>query len=312
MKEEAIKEQKEFNERHGLKPQKQKRKKAVEQTIIEDDNDKKSGPPSPKKQKISSTNGNESVGNGKRNNRSPPQTKKGTNRRKAQIKLPKKAPPKSRKKIADAKPANDAQDADTNVTCGEVNGDEKEETQTEIQTETQTEIQTETQAKIQTETERNTEAQMETETETERTKLNSQSELSDANDRIESEAASSSTDTSTKRGSKKQKNTKAVEPPGSKPPSTVFEYFARFIHTGKPRKAQKAFDKLTKMEEKRIRIDYNEMVEAYVTHLKKYLASIPKAEAVAYVSTSFMLLIFLYFLCDVFFKINVHFFRSKR
>lgn len=272
MKKEAIMEQEEFNKRHGLKPEKQKRRKSVyiERPEVEDDDDD-DAPSEPKKQKVSDTNGNESIGNGKGDGATPSPakkvTKKATKQKKPQIKLPKKTPPKPRKKKADAKPAKNTETVATNDTSA-VNGDVEEETQNETQ--------------IETEAETHNESQMETDTE--RTRQNSQSELSEANDRIESEAAGSSTDTSTKKKPKKQKKSSKIEPPGDKPPSSVFEYFARFIHTGKPRKAQKAFDRLTKMEEKRIRIDYNELVETYVTKLKKYLASLPKEEAVAYVS----------------------------
>lgn len=251
MRQEAAKEQKEFNQRHGLVPQKLQRRKSVyvaEPHADEDDNDEKIVPPEPKKRKISNSdsnlNGNESIG-------VEPPTKQKTVRRKAQIKLPVKMPNKSRKKtIPDQTPLDDADDATdiindgTNCTNGDTGdaGDDVEKMETN--------------------------------------KLDPQSECSDVNDRIESEAASSSTST----GSKKSKNAGNVEPPGEKPPSSIFEYFARFVHTGKSRKAQKAFDKLTKHEQKRLRIDYNEMVEAYVVHLKKYLASIPKKDAVAYVS----------------------------
>lgn len=113
-------------------------------------------------------------------------------------------------------------------------------------------------------------------------KLNSISESSDFN---ENEIATSSTVvTSPKKKSKKGKKEKSIEPPGEKPPSSEFEYFAAYIHTGKPRKAQKAFNKLTEEEKQQLNTEYKEKVDAYVTHLKTYLASLSKEDAVAYVS----------------------------
>lgn len=118
-------------------------------------------------------------------------------------------------------------------------------------------------------------------------KLNSFSESSDTNERQESDAASSSTSVSSKKKSKKEKKEKkdkVVEPPGDKPPSTIEQYFAKYVHTGKPRKAQKAFNKLPKKELKELKSEYNEKVESYVNKLKIYLASLSQADAIAYVS----------------------------
>lgn len=231
-------------------PQKAQRRKSIyvaKPHVVEDedDHDEKSVTPESKKRKTSNSEGNESVG-------VEPVAKKVTIRRKAQIKLPLKTQNKSRKKKPDQTPLNDTSDAngandDTIATNGSIeNGDNVPNM--------------------------------------EMNKLDPQSETSEVNDRIESEAASSSTSTGFKKRSKKEKKTETVEPPGDKPPSSLFEYFSRFVHTGKPRKAQKAFDKLTKHDQKRLRIDYNETVEAYVTHLKKYLASLRKEDAIAYVS----------------------------
>lgn len=105
-------------------------------------------------------------------------------------------------------------------------------------------------------------------------KLNSLSESSDINENV----------TSPKKKSKKDKKEKSIEPPGEKPPPSEFEYFAKYVHTGKPRKAQKAYNKLSEEEKQNLTIDYKEKVDGYVTQLKAYLASLPKAEAVAYVS----------------------------
>lgn len=119
-------------------------------------------------------------------------------------------------------------------------------------------------------------------------KLNSESE--DYTGKEESDVASGSTTASAKKKSKKEKKTEIIEPPGDKPPSTLFSYFATQIHTGKPRKAQKAFDKLTKKERKQLTAEYNEKAENYVAHLKKYLASLSKEEAVAYVCSQYFIL----------------------
>lgn len=107
-----------------------------------------------------------------------------------------------------------------------------------------------------------------------------------ANEKSESDAALSSGSTNSKKKSKKEKKSKIVEPPGEKPPSNLLKYFAAHIHTGKPHKMQKAFDKLSKKERKDLNAEYNEKVETYMTQLKKYLNSLSKEDAVAYVSRS--------------------------
>lgn len=89
---------------------------------------------------------------------------------------------------------------------------------------------------------------------------------------------------STKKKSKKEKKSKGVDPPGDKPPTTLFKYFAQHVHTGKPRKAKKHFDKLPRKEKKQMNATYNELVDNYVTRLKHYLNSLPKEEARIYVS----------------------------
>lgn len=105
------------------------------------------------------------------------------------------------------------------------------------------------------------------------------------NGRLDSDAGNSSqSESSAKKKSKKDKAKKVVEAPTLKPPRTVQIYFKTHIFTGKPKKAQKAFDKLSKKERKLLQVEYNEKVESYVKHLKLYLASLPKEEAEAYVS----------------------------
>lgn len=118
------------------------------------------------------------------------------------------------------------------------------------------------------------------------------SETSDSNlDQMDSDTIDSTTPSTPKQKLKKEKKnkkgkkSKQIPPPDpeTKPPSDLFTYFAKNVHTGKPHKARKAFDKLTKSEKKQINGEYNEKVDKYVSHLKEYLATLPKEEAVAYV-----------------------------
>ncbi|XP_031617332.1 nucleolar transcription factor 1-B-like isoform X2 [Contarinia nasturtii] len=108
------------------------------------------------------------------------------------------------------------------------------------------------------------------------------SESSEYNEPSGSDAASSTISSSSKKKSKKERKS-IVEPPGEKPPSDIITYFAKKYNIGKARKAQKAYDKLPKKERKQIKAEYNEITESYVARLKNYLESIPKNEAVAYV-----------------------------
>lgn len=110
-----------------------------------------------------------------------------------------------------------------------------------------------------------------------REKLNSES--SEQND---SDAVHSSSSSSSRKRERKESN--SVEPPGKKPPSDFRKYFAKFIHTGKPHKVDKALNKLTKKERKQLIAEYNEKVQAYMQRLKLYLDSMSKEEAVEYVS----------------------------
>lgn len=114
------------------------------------------------------------------------------------------------------------------------------------------------------------------------------SESSQQNDvHAESDATQSSGSTSSKKKHKKEKKEKkveTVEPPGEKPPSSEFKYFVKYMYTGKPHKARKAFGKMTKRERKHLAAEFNEKAEAYVEKLRKYVKSLPKDEAVAYVS----------------------------
>lgn len=116
-------------------------------------------------------------------------------------------------------------------------------------------------------------------------KLESLSESSEHIDKNDNEIAGGSAGvTSPKKKSKKEKKDKTIEPPGDRPPPSLFEYFAKHVHTGKPRKATKAFGKLSEEESRLMEIEYNEKIEAYMVQLKKYLASLSKEDAAAYVS----------------------------
>lgn len=77
---------------------------------------------------------------------------------------------------------------------------------------------------------------------------------------------------------------KKLHPPEARPPSTLLEFFQENVYTGKPHKVQKAFDKLTNKELKELTAQHNEKVEIYVNELKDYLSSLPKKEAVVFVS----------------------------
>lgn len=116
----------------------------------------------------------------------------------------------------------------------------------------------------------------------ERKKNKSISEASDSNI-DQSDAFDDSTASVSKKKSKKKKKSKEISPPDDKPPDSLFKYFAQTIHTGKPHKAQKAFDKMTKKEKKQLNAEYNEKVESYVNRLKAYLATLDEKDAIAYV-----------------------------
>lgn len=127
------------------------------------------------------------------------------------------------------------------------------------------------------------------------------SESSEPNDtQAESDAAQNDNRSAKKKAKKEKKPKKVkkpkeiVEPPGEKPPSDIYKYFEKHVHTGKPHKAQKAFDKLSKKERKKLNAVYNDIVQAYVSRLKLYLESLPKDEAIVYVSSIEVAL----FLCD--------------
>lgn len=218
LKEKAFKEQEEFNARHGLTPQKMKRRKSVYvEQAPEDASDQEEqvepelSSPKPKKRKISDSSALE-----------------GSDTNTFSIKLPTK--PKKATPVKQQAP--------------------------KITTPLKT-------------------------IEKAREKLFSESD--ERSGREESDAVNSSTSTGSKKKSKKEKKSKVIEPPGNKPPSNLFKYFAKHIHTGKPHKAEKAFNKLTKKEQKQLNAEYNEKVESYVAKLKSYLASLPKDEALAYV-----------------------------
>lgn len=114
----------------------------------------------------------------------------------------------------------------------------------------------------------------------------SQEEESEASTskRSGSELDSSTPDTPTKKQKKEKKQPLAPQPPESKPPSTVFKYFVEKVHAGKKEKAQRAYDKLSKKARKQLTVDYNNTVETYVSQLKAYLSTLPKEDAIKYVS----------------------------
>lgn len=96
MKQEAIKEQQEFNRRHGLVPPNRRKSTYVERSAIpESDGEENEEKPSitPKKRKLSQTNDNGSV-------EDEPAEKKPNIRRRAQIKLPVKRQTKAQKAVA--------------------------------------------------------------------------------------------------------------------------------------------------------------------------------------------------------------------
>lgn len=291
---EVTKQQNEFNERHGIVPQKVQRRKSVYiEQLIEmhsdeendekdnevdkavdnrDENKEKSPLLTPIKRKHSNSNGNEFSDD-------EPPTKKITTRRKPQIKMPFKPLAKKQPKKPDHTASNIVNDDVTdgndtikkepeNLNSPSESGDVNDRSECEEATSS-----TRTASKKKSRNEK-----------THKTVESLSESTSDVNDRDEHEIASCSTVTSPKKKSKKEKKEKNIEPPGAKPPSTFFDYFAKHIHTGKPRKAQKTFDKLTKDERKQYTIEYNELLETYVTHLKKYLGTLSKVEAEAYVS----------------------------
>lgn len=234
LKEKAAEEQQAFNERHGVTPQKLKRRKSVyvekptatvksENDDNDDDvDDEEQNCSTPKKMRKISTSSQDSTANHEKNTK--------------QIQIqPKSSPLKSPIKFTLPTPSK------------EVKKEKKQ-------------------------------------------KSNSVSESSDFNEVGESDAPSTSSNSiSSKKKSKKEKKgkkEKSIEPPGEKPPSTFDVYFAKFIHTGKPHKAKKALNKLTKKEVKQFKAEYNEKVESYVNHLKTYLSTLSKDDAVAYVSIS--------------------------
>lgn len=89
-----------------------------------------------------------------------------------------------------------------------------------------------------------------------------------------------------KKSKKAAETTNAVPPPGERPPSTLLEFYAKYMYSGKPQKLQKSFEKLTKKEKKELSAQHNEKIEKYVGQLKTYLGSLSKEEAVLYVSTA--------------------------
>lgn len=117
----------------------------------------------------------------------------------------------------------------------------------------------------------------------ERGRLNS--EMSESNtEHLESDSSAMISAKKKIKKEKKKKKSKEVPEPEDKPPSTLIEYFAKHIHTGKPKKAKKAFEKLTKKEKKQLSAEFNEKVENYMAQLKTYLASLSEQDRIVYVS----------------------------
>lgn len=104
------------------------------------------------------------------------------------------------------------------------------------------------------------------------------SESSEFTEKSESEGSSKS------HKKKKEKKYKSEIAPPVKPPSTFLKYFTSNIHTGKPNKAKKALKRMAKKERKELEAEYSDKVQSYIVHLKKYLETLSKEDAAAYVS----------------------------
>lgn len=251
MKEKALQEQDAFNERHGMTPQKSKRRKS---TYVERPPEIKSEDEEletvPKKRKISA---------------SIESSSDETNTKQIQIKLPikKKSAVKQKPEVTQQSPTKLSSPTKFNSPA-KLSSPKQEIKSPETRTVAQSP------AKFDHENEPVKEKKK-------KKKLNSES--SEFN---ESDAVHSSSSSGSKKKSKKEKK-EVIEPPTEKPPSDVFAYFAKYIHTGKPKKAQKAFEKLPKDERKRLKAEYNEKVEVYVDRLKRYLGTLSREEASAYV-----------------------------
>lgn len=102
----------------------------------------------------------------------------------------------------------------------------------------------------------------------------------------EAEASTSSSMSEGKKNKKpaQQKSKDEISLPGERPPSTVLDYYAKCVYSGKPHKVQRSFEKLSQKEKKELTAQHNEKVEKYVGQLKSYLGSLTKEEALLYVS----------------------------
>lgn len=123
-------------------------------------------------------------------------------------------------------------------------------------------------------------------------KKDKDSELSSGTQQSETDTDIPSSSTSTSKPKKKKKkksmddeSVSDVKPPSKKPPSSLVKYYAENVYQGKPSRMESSFSKLSKKERKQLNADYNEKVECYVTQLKTYLQSLPKEEAMKYVSS---------------------------
>lgn len=104
----------------------------------------------------------------------------------------------------------------------------------------------------------------------------------------EAEASTSSSVSDGKKNKKSaQQQSNEILLPGERPPSTVLEYYAKCVYSGKPHKVQRTFEKLSQKEKKELTAQHNEKVEKYVGQLKSYLGSLTKEEALLYVSRTF-------------------------
>lgn len=260
LKEKAIKEQEEFNERHGLTPHKRRKSVYLEhpvEVVYSDDEEEKEEQekkpiiklPKPKKRKTSESSPFEEPAFIEPIHRTPTKQEKSSPVKQKLTKQEKPSPAK----------------------------------QTPIKQAAVSQTPTKQAAVLQTPPKS---------VEEKKKKKLSVSESDEYTGKEESDAGNSSASTSSKKKSKKEKKSETVAEPGDKPPSTFFKYFATHIHTGKPHKAQKRFNKLTKDEKKQLTAEYNEKVQSYVANLKKYLASLSKQDAIAYVCIIFSMFVF--------------------
>lgn len=100
----------------------------------------------------------------------------------------------------------------------------------------------------------------------------------------ESEAEASTGSSVSGSKNPKAKNANEIEVPIKRPPSTLEEYYATHVYTGKPRKMKKAFKKLSKKEVNEITAQHKELVDKYCAELETFLGTLTKEEATLVVS----------------------------